>query len=269
MTYSRRFLSRLRSFHFTEKMMKSGGTKLLCALLAFFMAASLAACRSLSDVPLTHRRHPSFQYKMEGISLPKIMPPHVEIYNMTTGDVRELREDWTETAEGHVLASLSDGLEKAGVSAQIQSVEDEAIQEELDEIFALFEAVDMAIKMHAYPQSSMMFPAKVDSFEYSLGPVEHILSAFGADAMILFRCEDHISSRGRKVLMVTSKLTGLLTGHQVLPGSTHATMALVNGEGEILWYNFSYSRGHFDLREAESADELIGTMIHYLPEQYP
>lgn len=66
----------------------------------------------------------------------------------------------------------------------------------LDDIHALYRAVSVSILLHTSGGIDA-FPEKVNSFDYSLGPVVQELSRCPADALLFVWAEDEISSAGR------------------------------------------------------------------------
>jgi hypothetical protein len=135
------------------------------------------------------------------------------------------------------------------------------VESNLEQTQALFDAVDASIIIHTYGPLEQRFPEKIEDFDYTLGPEVKEL-AEQADALLLVSCVDHISSEGRKVLMVTAAILGVY----VQGGITAVSIALVDANsGSMLWYNFKGSGGAHDLRDPESAKSLVKDVLKDFP----
>jgi len=111
-----------------------------------------------------------------------------------------------------------------------------------------------------------VFPEKVKSFDYSIGPIDTILARYGCNALIVVYGTDEISTSGRKALMALGTIAGAFTGTVLVPmgGMTTVNFALIDANGNILWYT-SRAEGGYDLRKPESALKLINHVIADYP----
>ncbi|MBI9075759.1 MAG: hypothetical protein JEZ02_10140 [Desulfatibacillum sp.] len=191
--------------------------------------AQLTAC-----APKVYKTHPNYSQEINNISQTALLPPKIEIYEISAGDVPELRQDWSEKSEDLFAEKILKRMKDKGVKLAQPDACTQDVQNEIEEIFDLWKAVDLSIRLHAMDFSPIPFEHKQKDFRYSVGSVENLLKAFNADALILLNGIDQISTQGRRVLMVTSVLTGVITGHQVMPGQTDASMAITQLSGIVI-----------------------------------
>jgi len=219
-----------------------------------------------SCVPKTYRTHSEFETRIAKINSPGLLPPDVKVYEVSAGGVPELRDEWCTIGKSNVIKCLGENFQDK--NCKIKHIEiDEALHQELEDIQALYRAVDASIRAHTY-EGPNKFPEKIKNFEYSLGPIKNILDKLGIDALVFFYGSDQISSGGRKAIMAASVIAGALVGIQVTPvgGMTTSSIAIVDSTGTILWFNSTAVGGAFDLRDYDSTAGLIVQLIDSLPE---
>jgi hypothetical protein len=213
----------------------------------------------------SYRAHPELESRVQNIKNPGLIPPDVKIYEFSAGGVTELRDDWCTVGTGSLLTALTDCFE--GRNCKITClVLDKETQEELEDVKALYRAVTMSIQLHTYP-GPQLFAQKQKNFDYSVGSIEGLLERMGADALVFVYGQDEISTTGRKALMVLGAIASGVTGVQVMPrpGITIVSIALVDPSGDILWFSVKGSQGGHDLRERESATELVKSILVDFP----
>jgi hypothetical protein len=206
------------------------------------------------------RAHPDLQARTREMKSVAVLPPDVKIYEFTAGGVRDLRDDWCATGKANMETSI--GASFKDKPFEIKQVKvDKEIEEEIEDIYALYRAVSGAIILHTYNENSR-FPEKIKRFEYSLGPLGPILDHFGSDGLIFVHGEDEISTGGRKALQVFAFVVGVPGPRG---GITAVSVALVDKTGDILWYNVKAREGSFDLRKAESCSDFVGQVLVDFP----
>jgi hypothetical protein len=230
-----------------------------------FLLVSLLSIFMFACAPKTYRTHPEFEQRVSKITNPGMLPSDVRVYELTAGGVQDLRDDWCKIGKENVQKAVYEALKQRPFKIE-QLVVDKEIEEEIEDIQALYRAVSLSIQLHTYnPQ--FLFPEKVNHFVYSVGPVDKILKKYGADAIIFVYGFDEISTGGRKALQVAGIIVGAFTGVVVGPraGITAVSVALVDSSGEILWYNLKASVGGKDLRDFDSCASMINDMIGEFP----
>ena len=229
--------------------------------LSYLILIFLLSCPTIAfSETLYFRVSPEAKGHTEAIKKVAILFVDLEIYQFTAGGVREPREDWIEAARRNFSASLEEELKGRSIEAKVLG--EESASEELDDVLTLYKAVRGAILTHAYGNSLnfSFFPEKLNHFEYSLGPLEGLLTQLQVDGLLLVTAGDEISTGGRKALMVV----GAFTGVHPRSGVTWANAALVDSSGSILWFSANPGKS-YDLREAGEVSTLVGRMLNGFP----
>lgn len=231
----------------------------------FFLISSLLIPFVFGCAPKTYRAHPEFEQRVKSITHPGMLPSDVKVYELTAGGVQELRDDWCKIGKENVEKSIHEAFKQRPFTVE-QLLVDKEIEEEIEDIQALYRAVSLSIQLHTYnPQ--FIFPEKTKNFIYSVGPVDKILKKYGADALIFVYGFDEISTGGRKALMAAGIIVGAFTGVMIAPreGITAVSIALVDSSGTILWYNLKASAGGKDLRDFDSCSSMINNIVAEFP----
>lgn len=195
-----------------------------------------------------------------------LMPPDVELYELSAGGVLEPKADWTATGRSYVTAALKGELQ----TKHIQMISYEPLMDMSSKDYAysqllkLHEVVGGAILIHKYmPQFEL--PTKKDKFDWSLGRGVNVLAEdYDAQYGLFIHLRDSYASGGRVALMI---FTGLLTMGRYVPhgGAQLGFASLVDLQsGEILWFN-RLARGTGDLRTPEAAQEAVRKLLEDLP----
>lgn len=214
--------------------------------------------------PKAYRKTPRFDEFCGGIVAYGLVAPDVEICEITTGGVREIRDDWCDLGEQNVQEALNAALKARGVPFTNVEIDDNT-RAEIEDVRALYRAVSQSIRIHTYGPHA--FPEKVKDFDYSVGPIEWIRDKWNCDALVFAYGTDEISTGGRKTLMALGVIAGAFTGTAIVPrsGITAVNVAVVDSSGQILWYGSKASRGGHDLRDPASAFNLIGSLMEDFP----
>jgi len=211
-----------------------------------------------------YRAHPEFEMLAKNIKTTGLLSPDVKIYEFTAGGLRELRDDWCAKGKENVQGALIQCFREKPLEIKPITI-DKEMEEEMEDIYALYRAVSISINIHTY--GDFKFPEKTKKFDYSIGPIENILQQYGVDTLIFVYGFDEISTGGRKALQTIGFIASALTGVVAMPrsGITVVNVAVVDPSGTILWYNLKGSQGGYDLRDPQSAINLIKTVLSDYP----
>ena len=229
-----------------------------------FLGVACLLFMAFGCAPKIYRAHPELEMRSKDIKKPGLISPNVKVLELTAGGIRELRDDWSIRGEENVLRAITENLEEKQIEIKALTV-DEDIQEEMEDIQALYRAVSISIILHTY--GPFVFPEKKKNFDYSIGSIERILEKFGSDALIFTYGFDEISTKGRKALKVASIVAGAFTGVVIMPrsGITVVSVALVDASGTIFWYSIKGSEGGYDLRKHKSTSKLVKDILSGFP----
>jgi len=230
--------------------------KHLLLSLCFCLLWGAFGCASVTS----YRAHPEFEMRTKDTKISGLLTPDIKIYEFTAGGVRELRDDWCTKGTENVQAALIQCFQEKPLEIKPVAI-DEEMEEEMQDIYALYRAVSTSINTHTYGE--FKFPEKMRNFDYSIGPIDKILQKHGIDALIFVYGFDEISTGGRKALQVAGIIAGALTGVVVIPrsGITVINASVVDPSGAILWYNIKASEGGYDLRDPQSATKFIRAVL--------
>jgi hypothetical protein len=210
---------------------------------------------------------PALPEKLNRVKRIVVMPARIDVIQLTAGGARERMDQWSIQAQEQTVIAVQTQLAKnKTITIQRASVDPRGtLKGELEETYALFDAVNAMIIRHTYEPSKEIFPDKIVSFDYSLGPD---IGAFadGADALLFLSGVDVVSTGGRKAAQAGMLLLGLLGGTLFIPntGVTLGSLALVDArDGSILAYKFSRCCG--DLYEEAGAAKWVANLLDGFP----
>ena len=228
------------------------------AALIFATGLALASCAQtqpfLQTDKLTHRYGPS---------LVLVMPPDVELYELTAGGLQEPKADWTETGRANIQKALDAVLaaHNEKVVRYSSSTPGAPFDQEHIQLVKLHEAVGSAVLLHKYiPQGAL--PTKRDKFDYSLGPdVARLREKYGADYALFVFFRDSFASGGRMAVIFLAAALGV-----GVPGGAQVGFAsLVDlRTGDVVWFNRLVS-GVGDLREPDRAKDATESLFSEFP----
>ncbi|SEM65398.1 hypothetical protein SAMN04489760_13039 [Syntrophus gentianae] len=223
----------------------------------------LVLCQACAPTK-TFRTNPQFDTRIAAVSKPGFLPVDAKVYELGAGGIEELQDEWSAEAAKHIQGSCTEclGQKQRKVEPIVVSKE---IEEELEDIQALYRAVSTSILLHTYTEPNL-FPEKLNSFDYTLGPIHDLLAKVNADALIFVYAQDEISTAGRQALMATGVVLGALTGVYVVPrgGVAVISLAVVDSSGDILWFNVQ-SGDQYDLRKPEDVKTLVTALLADFP----
>ena len=108
-----------------------------------------------------YRAHSEFEARVRNIRIPMVVLSHVRIYESSPGGVVELRDDWSAVSRRNLLSALLANLKAKHYKVK-PPITDKEIEREMEEIQALYKAVNRSIQLHTYgPQ---LFPEKLRNF---------------------------------------------------------------------------------------------------------
>jgi hypothetical protein len=179
-----------------------------------------------------------------------VLPPKVDLFELSAGGMREPMEDWSAQAKLNMTAAVLNYLNtKDGITVRMLEAEHlpKDVATNLNETWALYDTVESSIILHTYSQvgsvASNIFQDKISNFDYSLGSETSGL-AEQTDALLIVRGLEQRSTVGRKAVQAGVALLGLVAGRVVVPPGSRGVVsaALVDAHtGSILWYKRSGS----------------------------
>jgi len=192
-----------------------------------------------------------------------LMPPDIELYELTAGGMPDPKADWTATARSHVAAALREELvgKKAKLLVYERPVDSPSKEYTHNQLIKLHEAVGAAILRHKYI-SSLALPSKGDKFDWGLGRGANVLSQeYDTQYALFIYLRDSYASAGRVAVIVGAALfgVGVPGGRQV----GFASLVDLHG-GEVVWFNRLESATG-DLRSPEPARKAVKELLSDLP----
>jgi len=224
-------------------------------LVFLFPAAGFAAEQE------TFRAPPDFRQRIQKIKTIGILKPEMKIFEITSGGVKEARPEWCDEACGFVKTALTAEFQRFGY--ELKAVDPGTDSEkEVREMLTLHETVIASILPHAYDGPGL-FPAKKTNFDYTVGPIDNIVRLAGADALLVVRGVDEVSTSGRKAMQTLGILAGMAVGILTTPnmGKTFLFVSLIDRSGDLLWFNIKGGAGGYNLRETDSVSKLVSQSL--------
>jgi len=189
-----------------------------------------------------YRTHSEFRVRVKNIGIPVLVLSDIKIYELLPGGIVEPRDDWAVIGRHNLLSALLANLNDKHYNVK-SLIPHKGVEKEMEEIQALYRAVNRSIKLHTYgPQ---LFPEKLRNFDYSLGSIERILRKCEADSLIFVDALGYISTNKPKASV---------------------SLCVSDSSGTIVWYCVKGSLGEYDLRDPESATKLVKDMLSCFPE---
>jgi hypothetical protein len=192
-----------------------------------------------------------------------VMPPDVQLSELTAGGLLEPKAAWTEQARRHVSTALERYLHSKGTTVvpyqqPTSGTDDEASDVQL---VKLHDAVGGAILVHKY-MPVLALPTKADQFDWTLGRgIQQLQTRTGADYALFVFFRDSYATSGRVALMVGAAILGV----GVSGGQQVGFASLVDlRTGHVLWFNRLISPAG-DLRTPEPTGKAVQTLLAELP----
>ena len=214
----------------------SRSVKLLLIPLSLF-------CFTEGCMPAPYRAHPQFESRVAKIKALTLVPPAVEVYELSPSGLSELRDDWCMLGRKNLEEALIEKFTRKQYSIRSLRADSE-VRKELAEIQALYTQVNRSVQLHSYgPQ---VFPEKVTQFEYGMGSVQRVLEACGTDSLVFVTGFDQVSPNNPK---------------------TYVSIALADSSGTILWYCVKGSKGGHELKDPFSTAMLVEEILSSFPKR--
>jgi hypothetical protein len=233
--------------------------RILAHAVLFIIALTLTGCAQTTALKHSEKVPPSLSGKRI-----LLMPPDIELSELTMGGMLEPKADWTDLAQKHVGSALQREMERRKTAlAQYQSPDQNPSKgDRHNQVIKLHEAVGNAILTHKYGGQLLQLPTKADKFDWSLGDGVNVLREdFRTDYGLFIFWRDSYASAGRKAMMVGMAAlgVGIPLGRQV------GFASLVDlRTGDIVWFNFQV-RGTGDLREEKAALDSVQNLLADFP----
>lgn len=194
-----------------------------------------------------------------------MMPPDVELQELSLGGVAETNAQWTLNAQRHLTTAMRDHL-KAIRSQFIEFSQPTDDQEAVavDQLQKVHGLVGMTIEQFGpFAEQMTQLPSKGGRFDWTLGPqVVRIGQSSQVDYILFIFLRDQYSSGGRKAAKI---LAAAFLGLHIPGGIQAGYASLVDAKtGKVVWYNH-LARESGDLRELPPARETVAQLLDGLP----
>lgn len=230
--------------------------KLLILPALFCLHLLVSGC-----VPALQNNNAELERRARNIKSVKMLSPEIKIYELSAGDVSELRDDWSVQGRSNAEKAISEALKDKGVKVSMLRP-DSQTEGECEDVMALYRAVIDSVYTHTLVGNPNLFPDKVKDFDYTVGPLDKVLRQKSDGLLIVFG-SDEISSAGRKALRVVQAINPFAPPQQ--SGVTYVQVALVDRSGDLLWWRSFANSGGYDLRSFESARDFIQKILDDYP----
>ncbi len=192
-----------------------------------------------------------------------LMPPDVEVSEITAAGLPEPKADWTASAKKNVETALNAILAKrdARLIHYRAASGDSTIDDAHLQAFKLHGAVGNTILLHKYIPN-LALPTKKDKFDWSLGKGVTVLrDSFGADYALFVYFRDSFASSGRVAVI----FIGAMLGVGIRGGQQVGFASLVDLQsGDVVWFNRLLT-GTGDLRKPDLARSASEDLLSELP----
>jgi hypothetical protein len=200
----------------------------LVALIALFVSG----CTCSSE-----RLHPHFPNYRQSMGVMLVLMPEIGVFEQLPDGSRLFQDIRSQEAQRHAQQSIGRQLEARRFRVKTADTRLMRSSEVLS-VTSLFRSVNRSIQLHTFgPQP---YPAKLNAFEYHMGPVADILKAHRADGLVL------------------------ALGHQTAsaqPVKNWLSIAVVEPEGRIIWYGLQGDHRKYNLQTAEGLTALVAATL--------
>jgi hypothetical protein len=230
--------------------------------VAPLVVAALALSACAQTAPL---KDSAYEASEIGSSEVVLMPPDVEVVELTAAGMREPRADWTETATKNVRQALRNELAERGarmISYRPANDPVQVVRDEHQQLVKLHGAVGNTILVHGYLPAYSLPTKPEDRLAWTLGDgVARLRKDYDADYALFVHYRDAFSTPGRVALIATAALFGVS-----VPGGQQVGFAsLVDLEsGDVAWFTRLHS-GFGDLRDPELARRSVDALLDEAP----
>jgi hypothetical protein len=188
-----------------------------------------------------YRIHPEFGTRAGSIQKPVLIPPEVGMYQLSSGEVIMLRDDWSSVGRKNLQNAILGYFKDKHCNVKLIEMDSQTAKE-MEEVQALYRLVHKTMDQHTFGHHRNRI--KNDRFDFSIGSLEAILQKLDADAMIFVTGYDQVFNSGHKALI---------------------DFAVADSSGTILYYSVKGTTQGEDLRDPVST----GALIHDLLSSFP
>lgn len=223
------------------------------------LVLSLAACATQSYYTSENLRRESRQPRI------LMMPPDVELYEVTAGGGLELNAEWTRQGQSNLTGAVRKNLNS--LNAQFLEftppAEESDAADRLNQLQKLHGTVGSTIGRYHFAQNNRL-PTKKGAFDWTLGPGAQELGTYAdADYALFVWVRDSYSSPGRAVVKAAA---AVLFGVYIPGGIQFGHASLVDlRTGQVVWFNALNPREAGDLRTPEPAADTVAQLLDKLP----
>ena len=230
-----------------------------------------AACAK----PPPFRNVPNYPTRWAGVESVTLVPPLVSVYEMSSGDVQQEVQEWSDAANQLAQNAVREHLDMIGKRYVPYAgergprpdfrlgIEVRPESNDSEQSWLLWESAKNAILRHTY-DPALTFQSQMTGFDYTLGrDARSLLAGTEADAFLLMIATDYVPTADRQALIGVGAAAALVTGSYGGPGATPAelTVALVDSRnGDILFFN-KVSMPLADLRDPMANQVLIDMVL--------
>jgi hypothetical protein len=206
---------------------------------------------------------PELEAQAESLKKIVLLPPEINVCELTAGGVKERREQWCETGKKNVEKAFAETLKKKGIQLESMRV-NRWNKKEIENIHPLYRAVANSIIDHTFMYAGNMnvFPERIENFDYSIGSLEKLLKKRKAEGLLIVYAADEVSSKGRKVLEVIRTINPFSQREGEM---TSMVVALTDRTGSILWFRTMANEGRYDLRDPKSTYAFVEEIMNEYP----
>lgn len=233
--------------------------------LRLLLALLLAGCSSMP----AYVKPALDPARVGGLQRVVLMPPRLQMMEVSAGGVPEPVRAWAEEARVGVEAAVRRELSRRTAAELVDPPVLEAPQQlALERHGAFFRRVAQQLAA-VRDMRDTAWTSRRGELDYSIGPgLAGVAEACGCDAALFVDGVDYVSTPGRRVLLV---LSTLMFGLPVIPpGAAYLQAGLVDlRSGDVLWLGRDYSMTLGDLREATAVDKLLANIFAEFPGSTP
>lgn len=245
---------------------------LFVGLLALFVLGTACA------VPPPYRGPANYPVRFADLETITLVPPLVSVYAMSSGNIEQEVQDWSDAANEHAQVAVRAYLEENGKTyvpyagrygprpdfrLRADGVNKRPTVSAGEQSWLLFESAKESILRHTY-DITQVFPDQMSDFDYTLGTDSRaLLAGTRADAFLLMIATDYVPTAERAALIGVGAAAAVVTGGYGGPGATPAelTVALVESRsGDILFFN-KVSMPLADLRDPDTNKKLVNLVL--------
>jgi hypothetical protein len=224
--------------------------------------------------PPPWRAVPNYRVRWSDVERVTLIPPLVSVSTMSSGDVAQEVQAWSDAANEHAQRAVRERIEALGrtfvpFAGEHGPRPDFRLGVDVskrppaagpgEQSWLLWEAAKEAILRHTY-EPTLTFKSQMSGFDYTLGrEASALLDETPADAFLLMIATDSIPTQDRQLLIGVAGAAALATGSYAGPGATPAELVVGLVEtktGDILYFN-RVSMPLADLRDAEANRSLV------------